>query len=58
MRETDSQKHTSYAYAIAYVKKEGKLRKNINQRRIKYFKNGIKFDHTSIKKLINAGRDF
>ena len=43
-------KHTSYAYAIACLKKEGKLCKDIKQRRIKYLKNGIESDYARNEK--------
>ena len=54
----NTDKYASYAYAIAYLKKEVKLRKDINHRQIKYLNNGIKYDHAPIKKLINTGRGF
>ncbi|GEK16097.1 hypothetical protein AFI02nite_41330 [Aliivibrio fischeri] len=37
----NTDKHSSYANAIARLKKEGLLRADINQRQIKYLNNGI-----------------
>ncbi|GAW47224.1 hypothetical protein PDPJ_3_00045 [Photobacterium damselae subsp. piscicida] len=51
-------KHSSYGNAIARLKKEGYLRKDIKQRQVKYLNNGIESDHSPIKKLIMATSGF
>ncbi|WP_318479883.1 IS6 family transposase, partial [Photobacterium leiognathi] len=54
----NTDKHSSYANAIARLKKEGCLRKDVNQRQVKYLNNGIESDHSPIKKLIMATSGF
>ncbi|MGX9522770.1 IS6 family transposase [Vibrio mediterranei] len=48
----NTDKHSSYANAIARLKKEGRLRADVEQRQVKYLNNGIEFDHAPIKKLV------
>lgn len=48
----NTDKHSSYANAIARLKKEGRLRTDVEQRQVKYLNNGIESDHAPIKKLI------
>ncbi|PSU85253.1 IS6 family transposase [Photobacterium kishitanii] len=50
----NTDKHSSYANAIARLKKEGRLREDVEQRQVKYLNNGIESDHAPIKKLIVA----
>ena len=40
------------------MKKEGRLRKDVEQRQVKYLNNGIESDHAPIKKLIVATGGF
>ncbi|WP_305812742.1 IS6 family transposase [Photobacterium leiognathi] len=54
----NTDKHSSYANAIARLKKEGYLRKDVKQRQVKYLNNGIESDHSPIKKLIMATSGF
>ena len=53
----NTDKHSSYANAIARLKKEGRLREDVEQRQVKYLNNGIESDHAPIKKLIVAPVD-
>ncbi len=48
----NTDKHSSYAHAILRLKKEGRLRVDVEQRQMKYLNNGIDSDHASIKKLV------
>ena len=50
----NTDKHSSYAHAIARLKREGKLRTDVAHRQIKYLNNEIESDHAPIKKLIKA----
>ena len=54
----NTDKHSSYANAIARLKKEGRLREDVEQRQVKYLNNGIESDHAPIKKLIVATGGF
>ncbi|PSW05443.1 IS6 family transposase [Photobacterium lipolyticum] len=54
----NTDKHSSYANAIARLKKEGRLRADIERRQVKYLNNGIEFDHAPIKKLVVATGGF
>ena len=54
----NTDKHSSYANAIARLKKEGRLREDVEQRQVKYLNNGIESDHVPIKKLIVATGGF
>ena len=54
----NTDKHSSYANAIARLKNEGKLREDVEQRQVKYLNNGIESDHAPIKKLIVATGGF
>ncbi len=54
----NTDKYSSYANAIARLKKEGCLRKDVKQRQVKYLNNGIESDHSPIKKLIMATSGF
>ena len=54
----NTDKHSSYANAIARLKKEGRLRADVEQRQVKCLNNGIESDHAPIKKLIVAAGDF
>ena len=54
----NTDKHSSYANAIARLKKEGRLRANVEQRQVKYLNNGIESDHAPIKKLVVASGSF
>lgn len=40
------------------MKKEGRLREDVEQRQVKYLNNGIESDHVPIKKLIVATGGF
>ena len=40
------------------MKKEGRLREDVEQRQVKYLNNGIESDHAPIKKLIVATGGF
>ncbi len=51
-------KHSSYANAIARLKKEGRLRSDFEQRQVKCLNNGIESDHAPIKKLIVVAGGF
>lgn len=48
----NTDKHSSYANAIARLKKEGRLRADVEQRQVKYLNNGIESDYAPIKKLV------
>ncbi|MCG9659574.1 IS6 family transposase [Vibrio mediterranei] len=48
----NTDKHSSYANAIGRLKKEGRLRADVEQRQVKSLNNGIESDHAPIKKLI------
>ncbi len=48
----NTDKHSSYANAIARLKKEGRLRADVEQRQVKSLNNGIESDHAHIKKLV------
>ncbi len=50
----NTDKHASYAHAIALLKKRGLLRKDVKHRQVKFLNNGIESDHSPIKKLIMA----
>ena len=54
----NTDKHSSYANTIVRLKKEGRLREDVEQRQVKYFNNGIESDHAPIKKLIVATGGF
>ena len=54
----NTDKHSSYANAIARLKKEGRLREDVEQRQVKYLNNGIESDHAPIKKLVVATGGF
>ena len=54
----NTDKHSSYANAIARLKKEGRLREDVEQRQVKCLNNGIESDHAPIKKLIVAAGGF
>lgn len=51
-------KHSSYANAIARLKKKGRLREDVEQRQVKCLNYGIESDHIPIKKLIVAAGGF
>ncbi len=48
----NTDKHSSYANAITRLKREGRLRVDVEQRQVKYLNNGIESDHAPIKKLV------
>jgi IS6 family transposase len=50
----NTDKHSSYGYAITRLIKEGKLRDDAKQRQVKYLNNRIESDHAPIKKLVKA----
>ncbi|OTA14411.1 transposase [Xenorhabdus vietnamensis] len=50
----NTDKHSSYGYAIARLIKEGKLREGVKQRQIKCLNHRIESDHGPIKKRIKA----
>lgn len=54
----NTDKHSSYGYAITCLMKEGKLRDDAKQRQIKYLNNRIESDHAPIKKLVKATGGF
>jgi transposase-like protein len=54
----NTDKHSSYANAIARLKKEGRLREDVEQRQVKYLNNGIESDHAPIKKLVESTGGF
>jgi transposase, IS6 family len=54
----NTDKHSSYTNAIARLKKEGRLRADVEQRQVKCLNNGIESDHTPIKKLVVATGGF
>lgn len=54
----NTDKHASYDYAISRLKKEGKLRSDVEQRQVNYLNNGVESDHAPIKKLITSARGF
>ena len=54
----NTDKHASYAHAIALLKKRGFLRKDVKHRQVKFLNNGIESDHAPIKKLIVATGGF
>ncbi len=54
----NTDKHASYAHAIALLKKRGLLRKDVKHRQMKFLNNGIESDHAPIKKLIVATGGF
>ncbi|MGF1907757.1 IS6 family transposase [Aliivibrio salmonicida] len=54
----NTDKHSSYANAIARLKEEGRLRADVKQRQVKTLNNGIESDHAPIKKLIVATGGF
>ncbi|WP_375321072.1 IS6 family transposase [Aliivibrio logei] len=54
----NTDKHSSYANAIARLKEEGRLRSDVKQRQVKTLNNGIESDHAPIKKLIVATGGF
>ena len=54
----NTDKHSSYANAIARLKKEGQLREDVEQRQVKCLNNGIESDHAPIKKLVVATGGF
>lgn len=54
----NTDKHAAYGYAIADLIKEGKLRDDVKQRKIKTINNRIESDHAPIKKLIIATGSF
>ncbi|MGF1806210.1 IS6 family transposase, partial [Aliivibrio sifiae] len=54
----NTDKHSSYANAIARLKKEGRLRADVEQRQVKCLNNGIESDHAPIKKLVVATGGF
>ena len=54
----NTDKHSSYANAIARLKKEGRLRADVEQRQVKSLNDGIESDHALIKKLIVAAGGF
>ncbi|GLR76755.1 IS6 family transposase [Aliivibrio sifiae] len=54
----NTDKHSSYANAIARLKKEGRLREDVEQRQVKCLNNGIESDHAPIKKLVVATGGF
>lgn len=48
----NTDKHSSYANAITRLKKEGRLRADVEQRQLKYLNNGVESDHAPIKELV------
>ncbi|CAH7455651.1 transposase [Vibrio chagasii] len=54
----NTDKHSSYGNAIARLKREGRLRQDVEHRQVKYLNNGIESDHAPIKKLIEATGGF
>ena len=54
----NTDKHSSYANAIARLKKEGRLRADVGQRQVKYLNNGIESDHAPKKKLVVTTSEF
>ncbi|CNB53778.1 IS6 family transposase [Yersinia intermedia] len=54
----NTDKHSSYGYAITRLMKEGKLRDDAKQRQVKYLNNRIESDHAPIKKLVKAAEGF
>lgn len=54
----NTDKHSSYAHAIARLKKEGKLNEATQHRQVKYKNNGIESDHAPLKKMIVATGGF
>ncbi|HBN6206083.1 TPA: IS6 family transposase [Vibrio parahaemolyticus] len=54
----NTDKHSSYGHAISRLKKEGRLRQDIQQRQVKHLNNSIESDHAPIKKLIVATGGF
>ena len=49
---TTWREHSSYANVIVSLKKEERLRTDVEQRQAKYLNNGIESDHAPIKKLV------
>ena len=54
----NTDKHSSYGSAIDRLKREGRLRQDVEHRQVKYLNNGIESDHATIKKLIEATGGF
>ncbi|WP_145993927.1 DDE-type integrase/transposase/recombinase, partial [Vibrio sagamiensis] len=54
----NTDKHSSYGNAIDRLKREGRLRQDVEHRQVKYLNNGIESDHALIKKLIEATGGF
>lgn len=54
----NTDKHASYANAISELKRDGRLRTDVQHRQVKYLNNRIESDHAPIKKLIEATGDF
>ena len=54
----NTDKHSSYDYAISRLKEQGRLRQDVQQRQVKYLNNGIESDHAPIKKMIVATGGF
>lgn len=54
----NTDKHRSYGAAIARLKREGKLRQDVEHRQVKYLNNGIESDHAPIKKWIKSTGGF
>ena len=54
----NTDKHASYGNAISRLKREGRLREDVEHRQVKYLNNGIESDHAPIKKLIVATSGF
>ena len=54
----NTDKHSSYANAIARLKKERRLLVDVEQRQVKSLNNGIESDHAPIKKLVVATGGF
>jgi IS6 family transposase len=54
----NTDKHSSYANAIARLTKEGRLRADVEKRQVKCLNNGIESDHAPIKKLTVATGGF
>ena len=50
----NTEKHSFYGHAIARLKREGRLRQDLEYRQVKCLYNGIESDHAPIKKLIEA----
>ncbi|SON51530.1 conserved protein of unknown function [Vibrio tapetis subsp. tapetis] len=50
----NTDKHSSYAHAISILKKEGRLRADVEQRQVKYLNNGIESDHAASRSSLSA----